>query len=54
MFKIYFTTTGMTLTFEGSEEAVLAHTVEALKHSLCREAIVTNAKTGWVLYTVTK
>lgn len=53
MFKIYFAT-GMTLTFEGSEEAVLAHVTKVLKSSLCREAIVTNAKTGWVLYTVTK
>lgn len=53
MFKIYFIG-GNTFTFEGTEEAVLNHTVKALKHSLCREAIVTNAKTGWVLYTVTK
>lgn len=53
MFKIYFTT-GMTLTFKGSEKEVLAHVTQVLKNSLCREAIVTNAKTGWVLYTVTK
>ena len=54
MFRIYFTTTQMTLTFAGTQEAVLAHVTQALKNSLCREAIITDAKTGWVLFTVTK
>lgn len=54
MYKIYFTTTNMALTFKGTQEAVLAHVTQALKNSLCREAIVTDAKTGWVLFTVTK
>ena len=53
MFKIYFTT-GMTLTLKGTQEAVLAHVTQTLKSSLCREAIITDAKTGWVLFTVTK
>ena len=54
MYKIYFTTTQMTLTFTGTQEAVLAHVTQALKSSLCREAVVTDAKTGWVLFTVVK
>lgn len=53
MFKIYFMT-GMTLTFTGTQKAVLAHVTQALKNSLCREAVVTDAKTGWVLFTVVK
>lgn len=54
MYKIYFTTTQITLTFTGTQEAVLAHVTQALKNSLCREAVVTDAKTGWVLFTVVK
>lgn len=54
MYKIYFTTTQMTLTLTGTQEAVLAHVTQALKNSFCREAVVTDAKTGWVLFTVVK
>lgn len=54
MFRIYFTTTQMTFTFAGTQEAVLAHVTQALKNSFCREAIVIDAKTGWILFTVTK
>lgn len=54
MFKIYFTTTQMTITFTGTQEAVLAHVTQALKNSLCKEAVVTDAKTGWILFTVVK
>ena len=40
MFKIYFTTTQMTLTFAGTQEAVLAHVTQALKKDRDRKSVV--------------
>lgn len=52
MFIVNFSN-GETYNFHGTENAVLAHVVTALKNGNCEEAVVMN-ELGWILFTVVK